>query len=210
MGYRRAYDYYLVVHMNVETITIIFLAFIVIGSLIAIETPNLLSAVVCLGVVDIGFTILFLLLKAPDIAITQMVVEVVCLIILIRATVNRDKSADTGERKLFGLMTTGAIIIILFMFIMNVVPLFGEFGNPIFTRVENAPSQTYLSKCLEDTGAANAVSAVILDYRGYDTLGEATILFASVIGAIALLRKKPRKNINEPDESDSLSVVKDE
>lgn len=196
--------------MNVETITIIFLAFIVIGSLIAIETPNLLSAVVCLGVVDIGFTILFLLLKAPDIAITQMVVEVVCLIILIRATVNRDKSADTGERKLFGLMTTGAIIIILFMFIMNVVPLFGEFGNPIFTRVENAPSQTYISKCLEDTGAANAVSAVILDYRGYDTLGEATILFASVIGAIALLRKKPRKKINDPDESDSLSVVKDE
>ena len=210
MGYRRAYDYYMVVYMNVETITIIFLAFIVIGSLIAVETPNLLSAVVCLGVVDIGFTILFLLLKAPDIAITQMVVEVVCLIILIRATVNRDKSADTGERKLFGLMTTGAIIIILFMFIMNVVPLFGEFGNPIFTRVENAPSQTYISKCLEDTGAANAVSAVILDYRGYDTLGEATILFASVIGAIALLRKKPRKKINEPDDSDSLSVVKDE
>ncbi len=196
--------------MNVETITIIFLAFIVIGSLIAIETPNLLSAVVCLGVVDIGFTILFLLLKAPDIAITQMVVEVVCLIILIRATVNRDKSADTGERKFFGLMTTVAIIIILFMFTMKVVPLFGEFGNPIFVRAENAPSQTYVSKCLEDTGAANAVSAVILDYRGYDTLGEATILFASVIGAIALLRKKPRKKINEPDESDSLSVVKDE
>jgi len=196
--------------MNVETITIIFLAFIVIGSLIAIETPNLLSAVVCLGVVDIGFTILFLLLKAPDIAITQMVVEVVCLIILIRATVNRDKSAEPGERKLFGLMTTGAIIIILFMFIMNVVPLFGAFGDPVFTRVENAPSQTYISQCLKDTGAANAVSAVILDYRGYDTLGEATILFASVIGAVALLRKKPRKKINEPDESGYLPVVNDE
>jgi len=196
--------------MNVETITIIFLAFIVIGSLIAIETPNLLSAVVCMGVVDIGFTILFLLLKAPDIAITQMVVEVVCLIILIRATVNRDKSTDTGERKFFGLMTTMAIIIILFMFTMKVVPLFGEFGDPVFLRAENAPSQTYVSKSLEDTGAANAVAAVILDYRGYDTLGEATILFAAVIGAIALLRKKPRKKINEPDMPDSLSVVKDE
>ncbi len=179
--------------MNVETITIIFLAFIVIGCLIAIETPNLLSAVVCLGVVDIGFTILFLLLKAPDIAITQMVVEVVCLIILIRATVNRDKSADAGERKFFGLMTTITVIIILFMFMMKVVPLFGDFGDPVFLRAANAPSQTYISKGLEDTGAANAVAAVILDYRGYDTLGEATILFTAVIGAIALLRKKPRK-----------------
>ncbi len=196
--------------MNVETITIIFLAFIVIGSLIAIETPNLLSAVVCLGVVDIGFTILFLLLKAPDIAITQMVVEVVCLVILIRATVTKEKNADTGERKFFGLMTTIAIIIVLFMFTMKVVPLFGEFGNPVFTRVKNAPSQTYIRKGLEDTGAANTVSAIILDYRGYDTLGEATILFASVIGAIALLRKKPRKKINESDNLDALSVVKDE
>lgn len=185
--------------MNIEIIVIALLLFIIIGALIAIETPNLISAVICLGTVDIGFTIIFLFLKAPDIAITQMVVEVVCLVILIRATISREKAQDSQERKFFGLMVTAAVIVLLLILCLNVVTMLGEFGNPVFTRAENAPAQTYLNDGMEDTGAANTVASVILDYRGYDTLGEATILFASVIGAVALLRKKPRKELNEPD-----------
>ncbi|MGD8627752.1 MAG: hypothetical protein PVH52_01590, partial [bacterium] len=52
---------------------------------------------------------------------------------------------------------------------------------------------------LHDTGAANIVTAVLLDYRAYDTLGEATVLFASIIGAIAIIRKKARKKPSEPE-----------
>ncbi len=185
--------------MTIATLTIILLVFIIIGALIAIETPNLLSAVICLGTIDIGFTILFLFLKAPDIAITQMVVEVMCLVILIRATISVDKTEEPEEHKLFSRMLSLAIIIILFMFTLQVVSLFGDFGNPVFSRVPSAPSRTYLESGLEKTGAANVVAAVILDFRGYDTLGEATILFASVVGAVALLRRKPRKAVDEPD-----------
>ena len=99
--------------MNIETLAIVILVFIIVGALVAIETPDLLSAVICLGTVDIGFTILFLFLKAPDIAITQMVVEVVCLVILIRATIRRDMTLVTGERQFFGLMVMLAILGIL-------------------------------------------------------------------------------------------------
>ena len=38
------------------------------------------------------------------------------------------------------------------------------------------------------TGAANYVMGVLLDFRAYDTLGEATIIFAAVVGAFAILR----------------------
>ncbi len=184
--------------MDIETIIILFLAFIIIGALIAIETPNLISAVICLGTVHIGFTILFLFMRAPDLAITHMVVEVVCLVILIRATLSRDKS-QVGERSFFGQMATIAIVGILFMLCLKVVPFLGDFGYPVFARVENAPSATYLAEGLKDTGAANAVASVILDYRGYDTLGEATILFASIIGAAVLVRRRPRKKVEEAD-----------
>jgi len=185
--------------MNIDVIVISLLVFIIIGALIAIETPNLISAVICLGTIDIGFTIIFLFLKAPDIAITQMVVEVVCLVILIRATIRREKSQAIRERKFFGLMVSSAVIVLLFILCLNVIDVLGDFGDPVFARVEAAPSQTYLREGIHDTGAANTVAAVILDYRGYDTLGEATILFASVVGAVALLRKKPRKKLDEPD-----------
>ena len=180
--------------------TIILLVFIIIGALIAIETPNLLSAVICLGTLDIGFTILFLFLKAPDIAITQMVVEVMCLVILIRATISLDKTEEPEEQKFFSRMLSLAIILILFMFALQTVDLLGEFGDPVFARQPSAPAGTMLTAGLEETGAANTVAAVILDFRGYDTLGEATILFAAVLGAVALLRRRPRKAVTEPDE----------
>lgn len=43
-----------------------------------------------------------------------------------------------------------------------------------------------------ETGANNAVTAVVFDYRGYDTLGEATILFAAVTGVVTLFRRRKR------------------
>ena len=47
----------------------------------------------------------------------------------------------------------------------------------------------YIKTGLEKTGATNLVASIILDFRGYDTLGEATILFTAVIGVLAVIRK---------------------
>ena len=44
----------------------------------------------------------------------------------------------------------------------------------------------------EKTGASNTIGAILLDYRAYDTLGEATVIFVSIIGAYAVLRKVGR------------------
>ena len=55
--------------------------FLILGSIFALEVRNLLSAVIAVGVVGLGLAILFLLLGAPDIAITQVVVEVIVVIV---------------------------------------------------------------------------------------------------------------------------------
>ncbi len=44
----------------------------------------------------------------------------------------------------------------------------------------------------EEVAANNAVTAVVFDYRGYDTLGEATVLFTAVVGVALILRKVKR------------------
>ena len=44
-----------------------------------------------------------------------------------------------------------------------------------------------------ETGANNAVTAVVFDYRGYDTLGEATILFTAVAGVVMLFKRRKRE-----------------
>ena len=45
----------------------------------------------------------------------------------------------------------------------------------------------------EETGSNNVVASVVFDYRGFDTLGEATILFTAVTGVLLLLRASKRK-----------------
>ena len=170
----------------------ILMIFIVIASLIAVETTDLLSAVICIGAMGFGVSLIFLFLRAPDIAITQIVVEVLGLIILIRATISRDLTFISGDKEFFGTVVSVTIIFLIFLAGLRVFETLPEFGTAIFTQVPNAASQTYSSQGLDKTGAANLVTSVILDYRAYDTLGEVTVLFTSIIGATVLLRRKAK------------------
>ncbi len=58
----------------------------------------------------------------------------------------------------------------------------------------------YIKTGLAKTGATNIVAAIILDFRGYDTLGEATILFTAVMGVLAVIRKIGRIKDIKKDE----------
>ncbi|MGB9677190.1 MAG: hydrogen gas-evolving membrane-bound hydrogenase subunit E [Candidatus Ratteibacteria bacterium] len=177
----------------VEIIVGILLIFMIIGSIISLETKDLLSSVIAITAVGYFLVINFLLLGAPDIAITQMVVEVLSLIILIRATIRRDITTIEEDRDFFGLITTFAFIFVFFIFSMEGLRYLPPFGKPSFTLNPNSPSNRYLLNGVKETGATNIVSSIILDYRGYDTLGEATILFTSILGALAILRIYARK-----------------
>jgi multisubunit Na+/H+ antiporter MnhB subunit len=177
----------------------VLLIFIIIAAIIAIETKNLLSAVICIGALGFGASLMFLFLRAPDIAITQIVVEVLGLIILIRATISRDLTFISGDKEFFGTVISVVIIFVIFMAGIQVFETLPEFGTAIFAQVSEGASQSYIEEGLQNTGAANIVSSVILDYRAYDTLGEATVLFTAIIGATVILRTKARKLLEDPD-----------
>jgi hypothetical protein len=63
------------------------------------------------------------------------------------------------------------------------------------------PEETEPAESPRPPNAANLVMGILLDYRAYDTLGEATVIFTAVIGAYAVLRHVGRRRHagNEPD-----------
>lgn len=63
------------------------------------------------------------------------------------------------------------------------MPLFGSTEAPAYNEV----ALRYITGTVPETGALNAVAAIITDYRAFDTLGEATVLFAAVAAALANL-----------------------
>ncbi|MFO8059103.1 MAG: hydrogen gas-evolving membrane-bound hydrogenase subunit E [Bacillota bacterium] len=63
------------------------------------------------------------------------------------------------------------------------MPPFGQPDNPS----NNVVSRRYTGECLDDVNVPNIVSAIIIDYRGYDTLGETTVLFAGIAAVLSVL-----------------------
>ena len=166
----------------------ILLIFMIIGALIAVKAKDLLSSVIALGVVGLGLSLAFLILKAPDLAIAQLVVEILCVIILIRATIKKDLPFSTSGRWFFNTVVTFVFLVVFLSFAYFCIKDLPEFGKPIMK-----VAQFFLNQGLRQTGATNLVSSVVLDYRAYDTLGEATILFTAVLAVMALMRRVGRK-----------------
>jgi multicomponent Na+:H+ antiporter subunit B len=164
----------------------------VIAAIITVVTPNLLFSVISLGAVGFLLAIVFLFLAAPDIVIVQIGVEVVTLVILIRATLGRDRQMVKVSKPLVGVALAMALVAVIGLFGIQVFNDFPPFGAPVMERFADAPSATYLRDGLAETGAPNIVTAVLLDFRAWDTLGEATVLFCAALGTVAILRRKAR------------------
>jgi multisubunit Na+/H+ antiporter MnhB subunit len=175
-----------------EILLIVILALMIGGAIFSLEAKDLLSAVIAYGIVGFGLVIAFLLLQAPDLALVQIVVETITLIIMIAVIMNstQDELKTKWGNKTVVYIVLSLVFIGLFLYIFNrttgALSRFGEHAMRM--------SKPYLDPGAEKTGSANLVTGVIFDYRGYDTLGEATVLFTAVIGVLTVLRLKGRKS----------------
>lgn len=83
------------------------------------------------------------------------------------------------------IVVTGALL----MYATVDMPDWGDPNSPASTHV----SPRYIETADEATHTPNMVTAVLADYRGYDTMGEVAVVFTAVIGCILLLRRRQHK-----------------
>lgn len=157
--------------------------FMIAAAIIAIEVNDLLSSVVAIGAVGIGLSMAFLTLRAPDLAILQLVVEILSLIILVRATIRKDIPFIVSGRWVFNTIITICFVIVFlsaaYIALKN-MPLFGDAAMKV--------SRFYLDNSVSKAGSQNVVAAIVVNFRAYDTLGEVAILFAAIVGVLAVAR----------------------
>ncbi len=171
-----------------ETLLSGILIFMIAGALFALHARDLLSALIAQGLVGYGLVICFLLLRAPDLAIVQIVVETITLIFMVAIVLDstrKELQVKFDLRQFTGIvLAILAVAMLLFAFHQAISEL-DAFGN-------HSPrmAQAYMNGAAEKTGSANLVTGVLFDFRGYDTLGEATILFTAAIGVVTVLRMK--------------------
>jgi len=165
----------------------LILIFMICAALVAVEMPDLISSVIALSAVGLGLCLAFLILKAPNLAMTQLVVEILLVIVLIRATINRDLPLVKDGRWFFNTLSTILFIGCFLLFAYFALKELPVFGQPLM-RV----SGEYIANGLKDTGSVNIVTAIALNFRSYDALAEVAVLFSAIIGVLAITRKVGR------------------
>jgi multisubunit Na+/H+ antiporter MnhB subunit len=162
----------------------LILFFMIAAAVVAVEVKDLLSSVVAIGAVGIGLCMAFLALKAPDLAIMQLVVEILSLIILVRATIRKDLPFSTSGRWFFNTLSTIAFVTVFLAAGYMALIKMPRFGAPLMK-----VSKFYLDQTALKGAGRNTIETIALDYRVLDTLGETTIVFAAIIGILAVARK---------------------
>jgi multicomponent Na+:H+ antiporter subunit B len=97
--------------------------------------------------------------------------------------------------RVINLIIVIAVLIAIFgiLIVVAELPPYGMANNPVHNQV----SERYINEALEDTGVLNMVTAVVLDYRAYDTMFETIVLFTATLAVVITLKTSIGKGDNK-------------
>lgn len=165
-------------------IDILLLSLMGITALAAVRMKSLFGAVMLTGIFSLLSALWFLILDAVDVSFTEAAVGAGISTVLMLGTLSLTKSEEKTSNHsqiipLFVVFVTGGVLI----YGTLDMPDFADPLAPIHTHV--APH--YIEKSGAEIGVPNIVTSVLASYRGFDTLGEVTVIFTAGVGVLLLL-----------------------
>jgi multicomponent Na+:H+ antiporter subunit B len=176
--------------MSIIIVDLILFGFLVLTAVAIMRLTNLFAVTMLAGLFSLLAAGLFITLDAVDVAFTEAAVGAgISTVLMLGALALTARGEKPRTRNallpLFCCIVTGAALI------YGTLDM-PDFGSP-FAPVHAHVGGLYLERTLVDTGVPNIVTAVLASYRGYDTLGETTVIFVAAI-SVLLLIGYPRRN----------------
>jgi multicomponent Na+:H+ antiporter subunit A len=150
------------------------------------------AAALFLGVAGYAMAGLFVLAGAPDLALTQATVETlatVVFVLVLRRLPERFERQSSPQRRATRIVIAGAVAATVFLFALVAS------GHRLIPPV----SDEMVARAEPDGHGRNVVNVILVDFRGFDTLGEITVLAVASIGAVALARVGRRATASRGD-----------
>ncbi len=153
----------------------------IVAAIATVRAPDRLSAIISIGVVGVVVTLVFVFFGAPDLAITQLLIEVLTVVLLVLVffripPIVRVKTPRIVQwRNLLVALAVGCagIALTLFSVARPYAPSISDFFS-----LNSVPA----------AHGGNIVNVILVDFRGFDTLGEITVLAIAALGGYGLLR----------------------
>ena len=163
-----------------DTQTLAYGVFLVAGAIgTVVFHRSRFLAVVVIGVVGLMVSLLFVRFSGPDIAMTQLLVEFATVILILLALFFLpwnspvESSVPRRVRDALTAVLAGAGA--------------GALGYALLTRPLHSISEFFIAEAKPGGGGTNIVNVILVDFRGFDTLGEITVLAVAAVGIYALL-----------------------
>lgn len=150
-----------------------------------IFSPRRISAICMLGIVGTGIAVLFLSFGAPDLAITQLMTELLTVVVavLVFHRLPKFRRLSGGATRL-----RDAAISLSYGGTMAILALAVQ-AEP----ANSAASAFFANQAVDGAHGRNVVNTILVDFRAMDTLGEITVLTLAALGVYAMLRLRPAK-----------------
>ena len=171
-------------------VNLVLLGFLLIMAMAVMKTRHLFAMTMLFGLYSLLVAGLFVVLDAPDVAFTEAAVGtgISTVLMLVTLASIRDGheaiTAITGGKK-----RIAAPLVICVM--MGGLLIFGTHDIANLGDAQSAPNvevaARYIQQGQTETGVPNLVTAVLASYRGFDTLGEVTVVLTAGIGVLLLL-----------------------
>ena len=170
--------------MIILYINIVLLCLLVVTAIAINQQDNLFATTMLTGIFSLLSASLFVCLDAVDVAFTEAAVGAGIALILFLGTLSliKYKKQIRNRVSIPGLLVvviTGSFLI----YGLQDIPVFGGAENPVQIYL----ADKYISESEKEIGIPNLVTSILASYRGYDTLGEVTVIFTAGIGVLMLL-----------------------
>jgi multicomponent Na+:H+ antiporter subunit A len=156
---------------------------VIVGAIFAARALRRLSAMIFVGITGYGTAMLFLLHGAPDLALTQFLVETVTVVLFV--LVLRRLPAEFSERPL-RTSRRGRIALGVVVGLVAAAMAYAAVGN----RQAEPISTGFADLAVNEAGGKNVVNVILVDIRAWDTMGEISVLVAAATGVASLIYRR--------------------
>lgn len=173
---------------------VILIVVLVIGTLTTLFAKTRITAIIGLGAVGYTVALFFVIFNAPDLALTQLVIETISVALFLLAFYHLPKLSRVEERMRFQI---GRALIAIGVGAMVTLLALSAHSQKLVESISDYYKETVYS----EAGGGNIVNVILVDYRGFDTLFEITVLAIAGMGIYAMIKlrlsRKEKNNENE-------------
>jgi multicomponent Na+:H+ antiporter subunit B len=172
-----------------EPLLAILLGLLVVLAVAAVRAADLLVAAITLGVYGSVMALTWAAIGAVDVSFTETVVGAgATTVFFLAALLRTSRRRSPAPRPLrWGASVIVVLVGAMLAVTLGALPRLGDLAAPASVHV----SPRYLEGTRAETGTPNAVTAVVADYRGYDTLVETAVIFTAGLAGWLLLARDP-------------------